>query len=93
MNHKAFGASFLYRVDFIKMVDVMVKTIMPHVIGMEATVVTMQILNGKNIMKFVILAFQESPSRFENSCFQQRKGAFTPDRVSPRSKKRRLFDS
>ena len=62
MNHKAFGASFLYRVDFIKMVDVMVKTIMPHVIGMEATVVTMQILNGKNIMKFVILTQTAEPN-------------------------------
>ena len=62
MNHKAFGASFLYRVDFIKMVDVMVKTIMTHVIGMEATVVTMQILNGKNIMKFVILTQTAEPN-------------------------------
>ena len=44
------------------MVDVMVKTIMPHVIGMEATVVTMQILNGKNIMKFVILTQTAEPN-------------------------------
>ena len=47
----------------------------------------------KAFFAFLPHSFQESPSRFENSCFQQRKGAFTPNRVSPRSKKRRLFDS
>ena len=39
------------------------------------------------------LNFQESPSIFVNSCFQQSKGAFTANPVSSRSKKRRLFDS
>ena len=39
------------------------------------------------------LTFQESISIFETSCFQQSKGAFTPNPVSSRSKKRRLFDS